>query len=74
MLLQFFSKMEGTDVEHDIPEALAILKEIKKSCGECLQHIRALTTKVHENPKSSHVSSEMYLINFSNIANTYCYK
>ncbi|GFN95245.1 neuroguidin-like [Plakobranchus ocellatus] len=46
--------MKNTEINKDIPEGLSLLKEIKKSSGECLHHIRALTTKVRENPKSSH--------------------
>ncbi|RUS80668.1 hypothetical protein EGW08_011572 [Elysia chlorotica] len=46
--------MASLDVEREMPEALSLLKEIKKSSGECLQHIRALTTKINQSPKSSH--------------------
>ncbi|KAK3758526.1 hypothetical protein RRG08_058796 [Elysia crispata] len=44
----------SSKVNSEIPEALSLLREIKKSSGECLQHIRALTAKIQENPKSSH--------------------
>ncbi|GFS22005.1 neuroguidin-like [Elysia marginata] len=46
--------MADAEVEIEIPEALSLFKEIKKSSGECLQHVRALTAKIQESPKLPH--------------------
>ncbi|KAH9503445.1 hypothetical protein Btru_067958 [Bulinus truncatus] len=43
-------------IKNDLPEALTVLREIKKSGGECLQHIRGLIGKLKERPKNEGIS------------------
>ncbi|BFZ12774.1 hypothetical protein BsWGS_15813 [Bradybaena similaris] len=39
-------------VKADLPEALNVLRDIKKSSVECLQHLRSLLTKIKERPST----------------------
>ncbi|CAG5128875.1 unnamed protein product [Candidula unifasciata] len=48
-------------VETDLPEALTVLRDIKKSAGECLQHLRSLLAKIKERPSNVHSQGMSFL-------------
>jgi len=47
--------------ESDLPEAFTILRDIKKSSGECLQHLRSLLAKIKERPSSVRTQGMSFL-------------
>ncbi|XP_005109553.1 neuroguidin [Aplysia californica] len=53
-------------VESDTPQAVSLLKEIKKASGECLQNLRVLTTRIKDSTSTSSANQGISFLDVKN--------